>query len=105
MPLLLANVTQQVYQMARAAGLNKEDGSSIIKVFERMAGVTIGTPSSEESNANLMPTTFSQPAVRSLRNRLPIARNLTSAQRATLIASQLASTSACRAWNAKSLGA
>ena len=24
-PLLLANVTQQVYQMARAAGLNKED--------------------------------------------------------------------------------
>jgi 3-hydroxyisobutyrate dehydrogenase-like beta-hydroxyacid dehydrogenase len=40
-PLLLANVTQQVYQMARAAGLNKEDGSSII-VFERMAGVTIG---------------------------------------------------------------
>jgi len=41
-PLLLANVTQQVYQMARAAGLNKEDGSSIIKVVERMAGVTIG---------------------------------------------------------------
>src|SRR3984893_782185 len=41
-PLLLANVTQQVYQMARAAGLNKEDGSSITKVFERMAGVTIG---------------------------------------------------------------
>ena len=41
-PLLLANVTQQVYQMARAAGLNKEDGSSMIKVFERMAGVTIG---------------------------------------------------------------
>jgi 3-hydroxyisobutyrate dehydrogenase len=41
MPLLMANVSQQVYQMARAAGLNKEDGSSIIKVFERMAGVTI----------------------------------------------------------------
>jgi hypothetical protein len=41
-PLLLANVTQQVYQISRAAGLNKEDGSSIIKVFERMAGVTIG---------------------------------------------------------------
>ena len=29
-PLLLANVTQRVYQMARA-GLNKEDGSSIIR--------------------------------------------------------------------------
>ena len=41
-PLLMANVSQQVYQMARAAGLNKEDGSSIIKVFERNAGVTIG---------------------------------------------------------------
>jgi hypothetical protein len=25
-PLLLANVTQQLYQMARAAGLDKEDG-------------------------------------------------------------------------------
>jgi hypothetical protein len=32
----------RVYQMARAGRLNKEDGSSIIKVFERMAGVTIG---------------------------------------------------------------
>jgi hypothetical protein len=27
-----------VYQMGRAAGLNKEDGSSITKVFERIAG-------------------------------------------------------------------
>jgi len=41
-PLLMANLSQQVYQMARAQGLNKEDGSPIIKVFERMAGVTIG---------------------------------------------------------------
>jgi len=40
-PLLLANVTQQVYQMARAAGLNKEDGLSVIKVLERLAGVTV----------------------------------------------------------------
>ena len=40
-PLLMANLSQQVYQMGRAAGLNKEDGSAIIKVFERMAGVTI----------------------------------------------------------------
>ena len=29
-PLLLANVSEQVYQMARAAGLNKEDGSAIV---------------------------------------------------------------------------
>ncbi len=40
-PLLLANVTQQVYQMARAQGLNKQDGSAIVKVFEQMAGVTV----------------------------------------------------------------
>ncbi len=40
-PLLLANVTQQVYQMARAQGLNKQDGSAIVKIFERLAGVTV----------------------------------------------------------------
>jgi len=42
-PLLLANLTQQVYQMARAQGLNKEDGSAIIKVFEDLAGVKVGS--------------------------------------------------------------
>jgi 3-hydroxyisobutyrate dehydrogenase-like beta-hydroxyacid dehydrogenase len=41
-PLLLANVSQQVYQMARAAGLAKEDGASVVKLYERMAGVTLG---------------------------------------------------------------
>ena len=40
-PVLLANVSQQVYQIARAAGLNKEDGSAIVKVLERLAGVTV----------------------------------------------------------------
>jgi 3-hydroxyisobutyrate dehydrogenase len=40
-PLLLANLTQQVYQMARAQGLNKEDGAAVVKIFERMAGVTV----------------------------------------------------------------
>jgi 3-hydroxyisobutyrate dehydrogenase-like beta-hydroxyacid dehydrogenase len=40
-PLLLANVTQQVYQMARAQGLNKQDGAAIVKVFERLAGVSV----------------------------------------------------------------
>ena len=44
-PLLLANVTQQLYQMARAAGQNKEDGLSVIKVLERLAGVQVGGPS------------------------------------------------------------
>jgi 3-hydroxyisobutyrate dehydrogenase len=40
-PVLLANVSQQVYQMARAAGLGQEDGSAVIKVLERLAGVEV----------------------------------------------------------------
>ena len=40
-PLLLANVTQQVYQMARAQGLNKQDGAAIVNVFEQLAGVSV----------------------------------------------------------------
>jgi 3-hydroxyisobutyrate dehydrogenase len=40
-PVLLANVSQQVYQMARAAGLNKEDGSAVVKVLEKLAGVIV----------------------------------------------------------------
>ena len=43
-PLLLANVTQQVYQMARAAGLNKQDGSAIFQVLERLAGMSGAGP-------------------------------------------------------------
>jgi len=42
MPMLLANVSQQVFQMARAAGFNKEDGSATVKIYERMAGVQVG---------------------------------------------------------------
>jgi len=41
-PLFLANVSQQVYQMARAAGLSKQDGASIVKVYEGIAGVKLG---------------------------------------------------------------
>lgn len=41
-PLLLANVSQQVYQMARAKGLSKEDGAAIIKLYEDMVGVELG---------------------------------------------------------------
>jgi 3-hydroxyisobutyrate dehydrogenase len=40
-PVLLANVSQQVYQIARAAGLNKEDGSAVVKVLEKLAGVIV----------------------------------------------------------------
>ena len=39
MPLLLANVSQQVHQMARAAGL--QDGTAIIQVLERLAGLQV----------------------------------------------------------------
>jgi 3-hydroxyisobutyrate dehydrogenase len=40
-PLLLANLTQQVYQMARAQGLNKQDGGAVVKVYEQLAGVKV----------------------------------------------------------------
>jgi 3-hydroxyisobutyrate dehydrogenase len=40
-PLLLANVTQQVYQMARAIGLGQEEGLAVVKVFERFAGIEV----------------------------------------------------------------
>ncbi len=39
--VFLANVSQQVYQMARAAGLGKEDGTAIVKVLEKLAGVEV----------------------------------------------------------------
>lgn len=41
-PVLLANVSQQVYQMARAMGFAKQDGASIVKIYEQMAGVKLG---------------------------------------------------------------
>jgi 3-hydroxyisobutyrate dehydrogenase-like beta-hydroxyacid dehydrogenase len=40
-PLLLGNMAQQVYQMARAAGLGSEDGVAIVKVYEQMAGTSL----------------------------------------------------------------
>jgi 3-hydroxyisobutyrate dehydrogenase-like beta-hydroxyacid dehydrogenase len=41
-PLFLANVSQQVYQMAKAAGLSKVDSASVVRVYEEMAGVKLG---------------------------------------------------------------
>ena len=38
-PVPVAALTEQVYQMARAAGLNKQDGSSVVRVFEQMADI------------------------------------------------------------------
>lgn len=41
-PLFLAAVSQQVYQQARARGMNKLDSSAIIKLYEEYAGVKVG---------------------------------------------------------------
>lgn len=41
-PMFMANVSQQVYQMGRAAGLNKQDSSALITLYEEMAGVKLG---------------------------------------------------------------
>ncbi len=41
-PMFMANVSLQIYQMARAAGLNKLDGASVITLYEKMAGVEVG---------------------------------------------------------------
>ena len=40
-PTLMANVSQQVYQMARTAGLNKLDSSAVIKIYEQLADVSV----------------------------------------------------------------
>ena len=40
-PTLMANVSQQVYQMARTAGLNKKDSSAVVKIYENLADVNI----------------------------------------------------------------
>lgn len=41
-PVFLASVSQQIYQMGRAAGFSKQDGSALVKLYERMAGVRLG---------------------------------------------------------------
>lgn len=41
MPLFMANMAQQVYQMARARGLGGEDGAAIVKVYEQFTGVAV----------------------------------------------------------------
>ena len=47
---LVVHDVQQVYQMARAAGLNKQDGSAIFQVLERLAGVGVA-PDAERRGA------------------------------------------------------
>jgi 3-hydroxyisobutyrate dehydrogenase-like beta-hydroxyacid dehydrogenase len=40
-PIFMANVSQQVFQMARASGLGHADHGAIIKVLEQFAGVKV----------------------------------------------------------------
>ncbi len=42
-PMFMAAASQQVYQMGRAAGLNKNDGSSLVTLYEEMTGVKVGS--------------------------------------------------------------
>lgn len=41
-PVFLANISQQVYGMGKASGFGKEDGSAVVKLYERLAGVALG---------------------------------------------------------------
>ncbi len=41
-PMFMAAASQQVYQMGRAAGLGKQDGSSLITLYEDMIGMKLG---------------------------------------------------------------
>jgi 3-hydroxyisobutyrate dehydrogenase-like beta-hydroxyacid dehydrogenase len=41
MPMFMANMAQQVYQMARSAGLGNEDAAAVIKVYEQFTGVEV----------------------------------------------------------------
>ena len=40
--MFLANVSLQIFQMAKANGLGKLDSSSVITLYEKMAGVKLG---------------------------------------------------------------
>ena len=42
-PLFLATICQQIYQMGRAAGLGGEDGAAIVKIYEHMTGVPVAS--------------------------------------------------------------
>jgi hypothetical protein len=64
-----------LFERTRTISKEPETRRLKIVVISRGTGSSNPSLSSEESNANLMPTTFSQPAVRSLPNRLPIARS------------------------------
>lgn len=48
-PLPLAAAAHQLFLMAAAAGLGREDDSAVVKVFERLAGIAVGAPPPEST--------------------------------------------------------
>ncbi|MFT5447584.1 MAG: 3-hydroxyisobutyrate dehydrogenase-like beta-hydroxyacid dehydrogenase [Gammaproteobacteria bacterium] len=41
-PMFMANVSLQIYEMAKARGLSKLDSASVITLYEEMAGIQLG---------------------------------------------------------------
>jgi len=41
MPLVMGNVAQQMYEIARAEGLSQKDISSVINLYEKWAGTAV----------------------------------------------------------------
>ena len=41
-PMFMANVSHQIFEMARASGMNKLDSSAVITIYEKLAGVELG---------------------------------------------------------------
>ena len=42
-PLILATICQQIYQMGRATGMGSEDAAAIVKIYEQMTGVAVAS--------------------------------------------------------------
>ena len=42
-PLILATICQQIYQMGRATRMGSEDGAAIVKIYEQMTGVAVAS--------------------------------------------------------------
>lgn len=48
-PLFLANVTKQVYEMGRAAGYGDLDATVIVQIYEQLTGITVGEQAGESA--------------------------------------------------------
>ena len=55
-PLLLATLTQQIYQIAHNMGLAKEDNAALIKVYDQLSGTSHREPAANVSSREVSPT-------------------------------------------------